>query len=183
MMLLVAALLGCTSGTVLRGGPSPERVQMLQHELGELDKSHTAGMKVQQRADAFFETSKSLFTEMSSAAEDKTSNLAPLLSHLRTAQANLAQVVLDVKSQDKSSAELYAKMLKDDDTDQSKQLLRNLQEADKANFQRHRRLAEMFEFRFKKAIHFIMKGDKAADKAKGLHEAKENLKQLMSNVK
>ncbi|CAK0872266.1 unnamed protein product, partial [Prorocentrum cordatum] len=84
--------------------------------------------------------------------------LPSLVSDLQSAHTSLSQVDKDIKASEAESMDLYDKMLEEEGTDATKQLVSNLKHADKQNFKNHHRLAESFNFKFKKAIHLIAKG-------------------------
>ncbi|CAK0872261.1 unnamed protein product, partial [Prorocentrum cordatum] len=88
--------------------------------------------------------------------------LPSLVSDLQSAHTSLSQVDKDIKASEAESMDLYDKMLEEEGTDATKQLVSNLKHADKQNFKNHHRLAESFNFKFKKAIHLIAKGQHVA---------------------
>merc|ERR1719401_2149719 len=98
--------------------------------------------------------------------------LPSLVGDLRSAHASLAQVDKDVKAAQAESMQLYDKMLQEEGTAKTKKLVTNLKMADKENFKNHHRVAESFDFKFKRAIHLIAKGQHGKDKAQAAAEVR-----------
>eukprot|EP00747_Dinoflagellata_sp_TGD_P185346 gnl/TRDRNA2_/TRDRNA2_41863_c0_seq1.p1 gnl/TRDRNA2_/TRDRNA2_41863_c0~~gnl/TRDRNA2_/TRDRNA2_41863_c0_seq1.p1 ORF type:complete len:196 (-),score=63.04 gnl/TRDRNA2_/TRDRNA2_41863_c0_seq1:93-638(-) len=174
LVLGLAALASCHAArTFLRNPPT----SALKAELSEIQAEHTAAEDVIHRSDEEFKRAQVVLAEVATIAPN---NMTALLKDLKASHTSLAQVTKDLKARQNAATALYTRLMKvAEDSDKGRQLLRNLQAAEEDSFKVHHRLAETFDFKFKRALHLITKAMSSKNKTKSMQDLQVSLGKLV----